>query len=178
MKLVVFVIIVPLILLAALTAVAYITDRLHIGQNTDRSFNANITPLFSNYDPLYEEFAEFLRIVLEKNCRGLGICRPKDISHIMPPFRTHGIQIIKGVAIFNYEIQCTEVLYGGGCQKITQSTLPDELKADVIAKELARILQMGYSFEKIQVISTPEVMKIKIVGVIYNPLFDFRKLTL
>lgn len=178
MKFFAFIIIVPLVLIAALVAAAYITDRFRIGQNTDRSFNTNITPLFSNYDPLYEEFAEFLRIVLEKNCRGLGVCRPKDISHIMPPFRTHGIQIINGVAIFNYEIQCTEVLYGGGCQKITQSTLPDELKADVIAKELARILQMGYSFEKIQVISTPEVMKIKIVGVIYNPLFDFRKLTL
>ena len=32
MKLVAFVIIVPLILLAALTAVAYITDRLHLLQ--------------------------------------------------------------------------------------------------------------------------------------------------
>lgn len=169
MKLIVFAIVVPLVLIAALVAAAYITDRFHIGQNTDRSFNANITPLLSNYDPLYEEFAEFLRIVLEKNCRGLGVRQPKDTSHIMPPFRTQGVQIINGVTIFNYEIQCTEVLYGGGCQKITQNTLPDELKADVIAKELARILQMGYGFERIQVISTPEVMKIKILGVIYNP---------
>lgn len=174
MKLVAFVIIVPLILLAALTAVAYITDRLHIGQNVGSLFPANISqslpPLYSNHEFLYEEFTEFLRQVLEENYKGLGIRCPKNKSSIMPPFRSHGIQLSQNLQIFNYEVQQEEILYGGGCKRVIRNTMTDAEKGNVIANALLYKLPHEYGFEKIQVISTPEVVIIKILGAIYNPL--------
>jgi len=82
MKLVVFVIIVPLILLAALTAVAYITDRFHIG--TKQNQQATFIPTSQDW-AVYREYLGALIRCVGNNYSSCGLCRPGDLPQHMAP---------------------------------------------------------------------------------------------
>ncbi len=110
MKFFAFIIIVPLVLIAALVAAAYITDRFHIGTNLNRQQTVfNPTP---QDWAVYEQYLEAVAQCVGNNYSSCGLCRPGNLPQHMAP-NSQGIICENGKIFFMYLFDRRYSMNGG-----------------------------------------------------------------
>lgn len=124
MKLIPFVIIVPLVLIAALVVAAYICDRFHIGTNPNRQQTAFI-PTSQDWD-LYKEYLGALIQCVGHNYSSCGLCRPGDLPQHMAPYN-QGIIYKDGVVQFVYIFDRKYCIDGGLGKYSYDTTLSQQI---------------------------------------------------
>lgn len=109
MNLFAFIIIVPLVLIAALVAAAYITDRFHIGIKQDQQ--TTFRPLPQDW-AVYEDYLTVLVRCVANNYSSCGLCCPGDLPQHMAP-NGQGIICADGKILFVYFFDRTCSMNGG-----------------------------------------------------------------